>query len=405
MSVKETFLPYASPIVFLFFGGFLIALALEKYNVHKRIAYGLIRLTGSKPRQVLLGFMAATASIAMWISNTATSVMMLPIGLSVVALLKDAGQDEKERGKFATLLMLIIAFSANIGGTMTLIGTPPNLVFAGFYSEYVGIDFPFIDWLVLGIPTGTLLLILAYFLLTKFIYPVSNEPVSGLSELLESKWTSLGKPDIPEKLVIAVFIVTVLGWVSLNEINQLAGCKLLSNTTVAMSGGLLMFLIPTNLKHGNFLLEWQDTVKLPWGIIILFGGGLTLASGLEKAGIIDLLASHITSAFNLSGFTLIIPLILLSIFLTEIMSNVALVTVLLPVIFGIAQHSGLDVLAITIPVTIAASCAFMMPISTPPNAIVYASGSVSVKQMARAGIWMNLISALVLFGLSAWIMA
>ena len=396
MGLKETFTPYASPIVFLFLGGFLIALAMEERKLHQRIAFGLIRLTGTKPRGIILGFMAATAIVAMWISNTATTVMMLPIGLSVIALMNDQGLDEKLMKRFGLLIMLGIAYAANIGGTMTLIGTPPNLVFAGYYFEQTGVEFPFADWLLIGVPTGLTLLISGYVLLTKFIYPISNKPIPGVDTLFLEKWKELGKMKRGESMVLAVFGITVFSWIMLDPINELIGSKLLNNVNVAVGGGLLMFFVPVDWKKGEFIMSWDSTKRLPWGILILFGGGLSLASGLETAGIIDSIALWVSGNAGSSVVVICIGLTLLAIFLTEIMSNVALVTVLLPIVFSIANQMGADPLILTIPVTLAASCAFMMPISTPPNAIVYSSGQISVSQMMRAGIWMNLIAVVII---------
>ena len=396
MPIRDTFLPYASPIVFLFLGGFLIALAMEERKLHQRIAYGLIRLTGTKPKGILIGFMAATALVAMWISNTATSVMMLPIGISVIALVNEQSKDEKLNKRFALLLMLGIAYAANIGGTMTLIGTPPNLVFAGFYFEETGTDFSFARWMMIGIPVGLTLLVLGYLLMTNLVYPISNKPIEGASELFEKRWKSLGKMAKAEKLVLLVFGLTVFCWIMLEPINQWLGGKVLSNTVIAMGGGLMMFFIPVNLKKSEFILHWESTVRLPWGIIILFGGGLTMAAGLESVGIIDDIAQWVSGSLSPEPTVLVISLTLLSIFLTEVMSNVALVTVLLPVIFRIATQTDVDPLILTIPVTFAASCAFMMPIGTPPNAIVYSSGKITIPQMLRAGVWMNLAAAIVI---------
>lgn len=396
MGLKETFTPYASPIVFLFLGGFLIALAMEERKLHQRIAFGLIRLTGTKPRGIILGFMAATAIVAMWISNTATTVMMLPIGLSVIALMNDQGLDEKLMKRFGLLIMLGIAYAANIGGTMTLIGTPPNLVFAGYYFEQTGVEFPFADWLLIGVPTGLTLLISGYVLLTKFIYPISNKPIPGVDTLFLEKWKELGKMKRGESMVLAVFGITVFSWIMLDPINELIGSKLLNNVNVAVGGGLLMFFVPVDWKKGEFIMSWDSTKRLPWGILILFGGGLSLASGLETAGIIDSIALWVSGNAGSSVVVICIGLTLLAIFLTEIMSNVALVTVLLPIVFSIANQMGADPLILTIPVTLAASCAFMMPISTPPNAIVYSSGQISVSQMMRAGIWMNLLAVVII---------
>ncbi|MGK0407490.1 MAG: sodium-dependent dicarboxylate transporter 2/3/5 [Roseivirga sp.] len=396
LSVQETFMPYASPIVFLFLGGFIIALAMEERRLHERISYGLIRLTGTKPRQIIMGFMIATALVAMWISNTATAVMLLPIALSVSRLLEDQTSDKVLLSRFRLVLMLGIAYAANIGGTMTLIGTPPNLVFAGYYFETFGTDFPFSRWFIFGVPTGSILLFLTYHLLTKVIYPIKGNEIEGVKELIQKKWSEMGRMTRPEISVLAVFTITVLLWVFAQPINDIIGQRVFNNTNIAMLGGILMFVTPVNWKESEFILEWKSTVKLPWGILLLFGGGLTLAKGLETAGIIQIIGDYIANNMSLSPLLLVIILTAFALFATELMSNVALVTVLLPVVIGIGNSTGVDPLLLAIPVTLAASCAFMMPISTPPNAVVYSSGYVSVKQMMRAGIWLNLISIAVI---------
>lgn len=399
MSVADTFIPYANPIIFLFLGGFILALAMEERRLHERIAFGLLRLTGTRPRGIVLGFMLATWSVAMWISNTATAVMLLPIALSIIQLLQQQTSDQALLGRFSLLMMLGIAYAANIGGMVTLIGTPPNLVFAGFYFDEFGVDFEFVDWLKIGIPVGVLLLGLGYLLLTKVVYPISAKPIEGVKDLLDERWLALGKIKRPEATVLAIFILTVLLWVFSVQINDLVGRRLLNNTSIAMLGGVLMFITPVNLKEGEFVIQWKQARKLPWGILILFGGGLSLASGLEKAGIIAMIANGVASFEMSSVFLLMLGLTFLALFMTEVMSNVALVTVLLPVVFGIAHELEVDTLLLTVPVTLAASCAFMMPISTPPNAVVYSSGHVTVKQMLRAGIWMNVLSVLVIAGI------
>lgn len=403
MDVKSTFIPYANPIIFLFLGGFIIALAMEERRLHERIAFGLIRITGTRPKQIILGFMLATAAVAMWISNTATAVMMLPIAISILAILDEKGAPEVFKKRFSLLLMLGIAYAANIGGTMTLIGTPPNLVFAGYYFERLGVDFAFADWLMIGIPIGSLLLITGFLLLTRLVYPISSDEVEGVKELFQSKWKSLGTIERAEKRVLAVFALTVISWILVNPINAWVGERILNNTNVAMGGGLLMFLVPVDWRKGEFILHWKSTTKLPWGILILFGGGLSLANGLDQAGIIEDIASWVSSSVTTNPIVLMLGLTALALFLTEVMSNVALVTVLLPVIFEIAAGTGTDPLLLTIPVTLAASCAFMMPISTPPNAIVYSSGHISVRQMMKAGIWMNLIAVMII-ALMSWML-
>ncbi|MEQ9186617.1 MAG: SLC13 family permease [Cryomorphaceae bacterium] len=392
MSVNDAFVPYANPIIFLFLGGFILALAMEERKLHERLAFSLLRLTGTRPAGIVLGFMLATWSVAMWISNTATAVMLLPIAISIIQLIKEQGTDDTLVRRISLLLMLGIAYAANIGGMVTLIGTPPNLVFAGFYYESFGTDFAFTDWLKVGIPVGVLLLGAGYVLLTKLVYPVNSEPIAGVNELLERKWKGLGKMARPERTVLIIFGFTVLLWVFSGQINDSLGTRVLNNTSIAMLGGILMFVTPVNLRKGEFVVNWSHAQKLPWGILILFGGGLSLASGLEHAGIISLIASFVADCGIDSVFLLMLGLTIVSLFLTEVMSNVALVTVLLPVVFGIATELEVNALLLTVPVTLAASCAFMMPISTPPNAVVYSSGYVSVKQMLRAGIWMNVVS-------------
>lgn len=398
LPLKETFMPYGSPIVFLFLGGFIIALAMEERRLHERIAFGLIRLTGTRPRQIILGFMIATALVAMWISNTATAVMLLPIGLSVTQLLEEQTTDETLLKRFKLLLMLGIAYAANIGGTMTLIGTPPNIVFAGYYLEAFGTDFPFARWLLFGMPIGALLLFFTYHLLTKFIYPLRGDEISGVKELIAKRWTEIGPMSKPERSVLIVFAITVFLWVFAAPLNNLLGQRVLNNTNIAMFGGLLMFTVPVNLKKGEFVLDWKSTQRLPWGILLLFGGGLALAKGLDTAGIISSIGNYVAEHVNTSPLVLMLALTALALFATEVMSNVALVTVLLPVVIGIGQSTGVDPLLLAIPVTLGASCAFMMPISTPPNAVVYSSGYVTVRQMMRAGFWLNLVSILVIVG-------
>jgi sodium-dependent dicarboxylate transporter 2/3/5 len=395
MDVRNTFIPYGSPIVFLFLGGFIIALAMEERKLHERIAFGLVRLTGTDLRGVIFGFMVATAMVAMWISNTATAVMMLPIGLSVIKLVEQQA-DRLTASRFSLLMLLGIAYGANIGGTITLIGTPPNLVFAGYYFEAFGEEFSFARWLKVGVPVGVGLLLSTYFVLSRWVFPLKIRRVEGIHELFEAKWKALGPVMLAEKMVLAVFLLTVFCWVFSAQINDAIGAQVLNNTNIAMGGGLLMFLLPLNWERGEFLLDWKSTQRLPWGILILFGGGLALANGLEQSGIILLVGQWVAAHAGASPFLLCVALTLVALFSTEVMSNVALVTVLLPVVFGIAESTGMDVTYLAIPVTLAASCAFMMPISTPPNAVVFASGHIKVGQMMRAGIWVNLLSALII---------
>lgn len=404
-SVGEATAPYASPIIFLFMGGFIIALGLEKYNLHERIALNIIRLTGTSGDRIIMGFMLATALLSMWISNTATAVMMLPIASSVVTLLTRSNEPSlnPSQKRFALGLMLSIAYAANIGGTMTLIGTPPNVVMVGYMQQLEGISMSFSQWMLLGIPIGFLLLTATYLLITKLLFVNNLKSVDGSDLLIRQRLNTLGSISRQERLVIVVFALTAFCWIFNQQLNLLIGKNVFSNTTTAISGGILMFLMPSNWRKQKFLLDWEDTKKLPWGILILFGGGMCLAKGMEKVGIIQLVGDFVASQSDINLFLLITIVTALVLFLTEVMSNVALVTIFLPVVIGISGSLDIPSLFLVIPATIASSCAFMMPISTPPNAIVFASGYIKIKEMVKAGILLNIIAITILVTAGYWL--
>ncbi len=401
-TIKESTAPYASPIIFLFMGGFLIALGLEKHGLHKRIALNLVRLTGTHANGIIMGFMIATAFLSMWISNTATTVMMLPIAMSVIDLItkKDNGNlpDGEKKGYdlFALGLLLSIAYAANIGGAATIIGTPPNVVLIGYLDEIVHYSMDFSRWLMIGIPVSFGLLVVTYLLLTKVLFPNKLGKIEGSDKVIKDQIQMLGPMSREEKIVAFVFFMTAFGWIFKKYINGLIGADLLSDTVTAMSGGILMFLIPVDLKSGKFLMRWEDTARMPWGILILFGGGLTLAKGMETTGLIQLIGNSISDNEHMPIWLLITLLITTMLFMTELMSNVALTTIFIPVVIGIAHGFNLNPVLVSIPVTIAASCAFMMPISTPPNAIVFSSGRIKMREMAKAGFILNIVSVIVL---------
>ena len=390
-TVAESTAPYASPIIFLFMGGFMIALGLEKHNLHQRIALNLIKITGTSGNGIILGFMIATALLSMWISNTATTVMMLPIATSVVHLLLKDNEMNKSDKRFALGLMLSIAYAANIGGTMTIIGTPPNVVMTGYLSELVEFEMNFSQWLPIGLPAGLSILVCTYFLITRVLFSNGIRKIEGSHALIQDKLQSLGKFSKEEKLVTFVFTLTALCWVFKPNINVLIGYPFLSDATTAMAGGILMFIMPINFKKSKFLVRWEDTQRLPWGILILFGGGMTLAKGMEKSGIIQVIGEYVAQNSELGILSLIAIVTTIVLFMTELMSNVALVTIFIPVIIGLAGGLGINPLYLVIPATIASSCAFMMPISTPPNAIVFASGHIKIRDMMRAGVLLNIV--------------
>jgi sodium-dependent dicarboxylate transporter 2/3/5 len=396
MPIADVGANYGSPIVFLFFGGFVLALALEKVNLHKRIALNIIKKTGTTPNKVILGFMIATGFMSMWISNTACAVVMLPIALSVIHLLiNDADGFTKNDQNFAISVMLGIAFAANAGGIATVIGTPPNSILIGLLENEYHIEISFFKWMIIGLPFSIILIAIIYFVMIKWMFPNEGLVFNTSKDVIDSELKKLGKTSAKEKRVLLIFAVTVFLWVFRSVINSIIPNLDLSDTMISIFGALALFTIPFNLKKGDFILQWNDTQKLAWGILILFGGGLALANGMSDSGIVDMIATSISTS-NIGVLLTATLLIILMLFMTELMSNVALTAVLAPVVAGIAIGLNIPILYLLIPVTIASSCAFMLPMATPPNAIVFASGYIKVSEMARVGLIINLISIVLL---------
>ncbi len=411
MKMSEAAAPYANPIIFLFMGGFMIALGLEKHRLHERIALNLIKFTGTSGNGIILGFLIATGFISMWISNTATAMMMLPIAISVINLLSTERKNSPEtetmgERNFGIGLMLVIAYAANIGGVATIIGTPPNVVFVGLLDQFYHQKMEFGKWMLVGVPISILLLTVCYLVITRIIFPNRLDKIYGADTLIKNKLTELGNIRHEEKLVMLIFGLTCSLWIFQQPLNLLFGNELLNDTNIAMAGGCLMFVVPSSLKNFKFLLHWKDTEKLSWGILILFGGGLCLAQGLSNAGIIQAVGARIAEQSSSVNW-LLLGLITASIFITELMSNVALVQIFIPVVFGIAVNLGLNPILLGMPVAMGASMAFMFPVATPPNAIVFSSGHMKVNDMMRAGIVMNIISIVLIYltakTLIAWI--
>ena len=392
MDIGDVGANYGSPIIFLFFGGFVLALALEKVNLHKRIALNIIKITGTTPNKVVLGFMIATAALSMWISNTATAVVMLPIAMSVIGLLVNDTDGFTERDKnFALSVMLGIAFAANAGGIATVIGTPPNSIMIGLLENEYNIEISFVRWMVIGVPFSAILIAIIYWVLVKWMYPSGPLRFTASKDVIHDELQKLGPMSGKEKQVLVIFGITVFLWIFRTLINGIFPELQLNDTIISMMAAVAMFAIPYNLRKGDFIINWEDTQKLAWGILILFGGGLALAEGMSVSGIVDMVSAAIADSGVGILFTAVL-LITLMLFMTELMSNVALTALLIPVVAGIALGLDIPVLYLLIPVTMASSCAFMLPMATPPNAIVFASGHIKVHQMARAGIVLNLIS-------------
>jgi len=396
MPITDVGANYGSPIIFLFFGGFVLALALEKVNLHKRIALNIIKITGTTPNKVVLGFMIATASLSMWISNTASTVVMLPIAMSVIGLLiNDKDGYTKNDQNFALSVMLGIAFSANAGGIATVIGTPPNSVMIGLLENEYNIEISFLKWMTLGLPFSIILLIISYLVLVKWMFPNRQLKFKASKDVINSELKKLGPTSGKEKMVLVIFGITVFLWIFRTLVNKIFPGLGLSDTIISMLAAISLFAVPYNIRKGDFIIKWNDTQKLAWGILILFGGGLALAKGMSVSGIVDIVSNAIATSEIGILFTASL-LIILMLFMTELMSNVALVAVLAPVVAGIAIGLDIPIVYLLIPVTIASSCAFMLPMATPPNAIVFASGYIKVHQMAKVGIILNLIAVVLL---------
>jgi sodium-dependent dicarboxylate transporter 2/3/5 len=396
--IAETSAPYGSKFVFLFMGGFLIALALERWNLHRRFALSILVAAGGRPRRLLAGFMVATAALSMWISNTATTLMMLPIALSVVAKI-----NLDEHPRFPVALLLGTAYAANLGGIATLVGTPPNVAMAGLLEEHVGITMPFLEWTAMALPFSLLMLVLVYLLLTRVLCHVSPVPLKAGVQELRDELRALGNWSASEKRVASIFGLTAAMWVGRRWLVDGLGWPL-NDTTIAMAAGLLLFVIPSGEATRTPLLSWEDTRRLPWDILLLFGGGLTLAGQLADAGVLASVADALASIPALSPTWLILGFVLLSLFLTEVMSNLALTVVMVPVVAHVAATWGMNPLHLVIPVTMASSCAFMLPMATPPNAIVFGSGQLRMATMVRVGVVLNVVAALLAWAWATWVL-
>lgn len=390
--ISEAAAPYANEVVFLFMGGFMIGLGIEKWNLHRRIALSIVQFTGTNGNQIILGFILATGFISMWLSNTATTMMMLPIAASVISVVVTKNEHSPHLRYFAVSMMLAIAYAANFGGVATIIGTPPNVAYASFVSKQLNNDISFSAWMFIGLPVSLLLLFSLYIVLIK-LYPSKINANEEMRLLIKNELIALGPMTTPEKRVLSIFLLTATLWISRDLINKLGVVKLDDNM-IAVFGGLLMFVVPAGkgAKQNERILVWSDTSKMAWGILLLFGGGITLAAALEKVGLIQMLGLWLSGFSGSSIVFLVVAVTIISLFISEVMSNVAQVIVFAPVVTGIAAATGNDPYMLGIPMTLAASCASMMPMGTPPNAIVFSTGHLKLNEMMKAGLIMNLVS-------------
>jgi sodium-dependent dicarboxylate transporter 2/3/5 len=388
LSLSETTAAYGHKFIFLFLGGFILALAIEKWNVHQRLALNIIYRLGNKMSFMILGFMVATAFLSMWISNTAAAVMILPVGMAMATYLeKSHGNTNKDFGK---ALMLGIAYSASIGGMATLIGTPPNMVLAGVIHQTYGMEVSFFHWMLFALPLSFILLMMTWLILTKWAFKLDNDKDKEGKNQVELLLNSLGKLSKPEKWVLLIFAGMALSW----SLKSLVFPSV-DDAVIAITGALFLFIVPANNKEA--LLKWEDTVSLPWGILIMFGGGIALASGFEHSGLAAWIGENLLKWKQVPTWVLFIVLIVGVNFLTEITSNLATTAMLLPILASVSGTMDMHPFMLLMGATLSASCAFMLPVATAPNALVFASGYLKVSEMARVGFWLNLISSLLIF--------
>jgi solute carrier family 13 (sodium-dependent dicarboxylate transporter), member 2/3/5 len=379
--------PYANPVIFLFLGGFLIAAALERCGLHRRMALAILRVVGSRPRNIVGGFMIATAFLSMWVSNTATVVMMLPTALSVLAV-TEAEAEGGRSDAFAIALLLGLAYAANIGGLATLIGTPPNALLAGFMLETYGVTIGFVQWMAFGVPLVAVALPLAWALLVYVLHPLGSVRFGRRgSEVIASESRSLGPMTREEWVVGGITTMVALSWVFRPLLAGLIPG--LSDAGIAISGAILLFAVPVRWKPLQTSIGWHDTQRLPWAVLILFGGGLSLASAIESTGVAAWIGGSMAAIRDVPLLVMVVLVTAVVVFLTELTSNTATAAAFLPVVASLALGLGSDPMLLALPTALAASCAFMMPVATPPNAIVYGSGRLTIPQMARAGLWLN----------------
>ncbi len=388
--------PYAHPLVFLFLGGFLLARAMEVHELHRRIALETIALVGSTPERIVLGFMIATAVLSMCVSNTACAMMMVPIGSAVIAR---AQSDDKA---FGTALMLGIAYAASIGGVATLIGTPPNVVMAGMLDQMYGVKIGFASWMLVGVPLSVVMLGVTWWLLVRVIYRPASESIGGARDVLRAERRQLGPISRGEKRVLAIFATVALAWILRGLVPLPEALAAVDDTTIAIAGALALFVVPSGSQEGA-LLAWKDARDVPWGVLLLFGGGLSLAGAFSSSGLAAYLAGRFASLEGVAGVVAVGAVVLFTIFLTEVTSNTAVATLMTPILGPVALVLGVHPVVLIAGACMAASYAFMLPVATPPNAVVFASGTVTIRQMARAGFLLNLTGAILITAVAWWL--
>lgn len=395
-TMRDATHPYAAPVIFLLLGGFIVAMGMQRWALHRRIALNIIARVGDHPAALIAGFMAASAILSMWISNTATTLMMIPIALSVAhTVLGERTHDHR----FTLSLMLGVAWASSIGGLGTIIGTPPNAFVVGYMQEEAGVTITFLQWMKLGVPIVLVMVPVAWLTLTKIVYPFDAKTASGGEKVVDGELAKLGGITAPELRVAIVFSLMAISWIISPQL-KISG---FNNTTIAIGGAILMFLIPAGNGKRDFLLDWETTIKLPWGVLLLFGGGLSLAGAIKSSGLAIWIGSGLAGFATAPLILLMFAIVTVVIFLTEITSNTATTAALVPVMAAVAITTGMDPIVFAAPIAMAASCAFMLPVATGPNAVIFSTGHVSIPQMARGGLILNIFGTFVVTALCYWL--
>ncbi len=386
VAMREAAAPYANPFIALFLGGFVLALSMERWGLHRRIALTVLRVVGSGRMSMIAGFMGVAAVMSMWVSNTATIVMMLPVATSVIGLVDEADAAAGEHGasNFPIALLLGIAYASSVGGIGTLVGTPPNTFLAGFVAREFGREIGFAQWMMIGLPLVAVFVPVIWLMLTRVVFPVSRKPIPGGAELIREQYAALGPMRRGEWITFIVFVSTALAWMFRPQIAAFAPG--ITDAGIAIIAALALFAIPVDLKRGVMTMDWPTLKRLPWGILILFGGGLSLAGAINTHGVADFIGHQAVFLDGLPPVLVVIAVVAGTIAMTEMTSNTATASTLLPILSALAPVLGMSPYMLIVPAAIASSCAFMMPVATPPNAIVFGTGRVKIPQMCRAGL-------------------
>ncbi len=402
LTFAQTATSYSDANIFLFLGGFMIAAAMQRWDLHRRMALGIVSVVGTRPEMLILGFMVATGFLSMWISNTATAMMMLPIGLAVISQLAGLAQKEglnvdvsPNRFGYGQVLMLAIAYSATIGGVATLIGTPPNAILAGAVSAIYGIEIGFADWMSYGLPISIIFMVIAWAYLTRSPAVKQLKGLKGGKDVVAKELRELGPLSKSELKVLVVFVLVVVSWITRGFLIS-RWLPQVNDAMISVMGAFVLFVLPVDLKKREFVLDWETAVKIPWGILLLFGGGISIAAGFTHSGLASWMGEQLAVLANAPMILVFLSVVTLVIFLTEVTSNTGTTSVMMPVMAALAMAMSVHPLGLMVTAATAASFAFMLPVATPPNAVVFGSGYLTIPQMAKAGVWLNIMGIILI---------